>query len=263
MNRLLHSNLTRLRKNKVFLIGMAFMFAASCALILKQYEQLKIYGIPQSLESTFFKYAALIGAVSAVFCSLFLGVEYSDGAMRNKIIVGHKRTSVYFANLISNILASLFMCLSYILPSILFGIPLIGFSSPNISEFLQLTAGSIVTVTALCSIFTMIGMLIQNKAIAPVICILIVFLSMGVITEVQRMLNQPEYYEDGTLNPNYLTGETREKYEFLYNALPAGQEIQYAGMKTDNINDMCLYAAGITIITTGAGIFFFRRKDIK
>ena len=239
------------------------MFAAGCALILKQYEQLKMYGIPQSLESTFFKYAILIGIVSSIFCSLFLGVEYSDGTMRNKIIAGHKRTAIYCANLITNVSASLLLCLSYISANVLLGIPLIGFSDPDLSEFLLLTAGSVITITALCSIFTMISMLIQNKAIAPIICILIIFLSMGFISEIQRMLNQPEYYDDGTMNPNYLTGEKREQYEFWYNVLPAGQEAQYSNMQTENIDNMCLYSAGITIISTGTGLFFFRRKNLK
>ena len=86
---------------------------------------------------------------------------------------------------------------------------------------------------------------------------------MGFISEIQRMLNQPEYYDDGTMNPNYLTGEKREQYEFWYNVLPAGQEAQYSNMQTENIDNMCLYSAGITIISTGTGLFFFRRKNLK
>lgn len=263
MNRLLHASFDRLLKNKLFLTGIGFMFAASCAFILKQYQQLKVYKIPVSLESVFFNYALFIGVVSAIFCSLFLGVEYSDGTMRNKIIVGHKRTDIYFSSLITNITASLLLCVSYILPNIFLGIPLLGFKNSDFSKILKLMAGSILLVIALCAIFTMVSLLVQNKAVAPVICIVGIFLMTGFEMEVARMLKQPKFYYGTERNPNYLEGAARKKFEFYYNFLPAGQQMQYAGMQTKNIDEMCLYSAAITIVTTGIGVFFFRRKDIK
>lgn len=263
MNRLLRANFIRLWKNKIFLIGLVFMFLAGSALVLKNYQQLTVYGIPVTLESTFFDYALLIGVVSAIFCSLFIGVEYSDGTMRNKIIVGHKRLDIYFSNLFTNILVSMILCLSYLLSNIVFGIPLIGFKDFDFSKILLLFTGSMIMVIALCSIFTMISLLIQNKALPPVICIVGMFLMIGLVSEIDRMLDQPQYYYDNTANPNYLEGEERERYEFFYDFLPAGQGMQYASWKTGNISDMCLYSAGIFIVTTGIGTFFFRRKDIK
>lgn len=263
MNKLLHANFIRLWKNKIFLIGLGFMFLAGSALVLKNYQQLKVYGIPVKLESTFFTYALLIGVVSAIFSSLFLGVEYSEGTMRNKIIIGHRRIDIYFSNLLTNISASLLLCLSYILSNIILGIPLIGFKDFDLSKTLLLIVGSIVMVVALCSIFTMISLLVQNKAIAPVICIVGMFLMIGFVSEVERMLEQPQYFYDNTLNPNYLEGKQREQFEFLYDFLPAGQEMQYASRKTKNIDNMCLYSACITVVTTGIGTFFFKRKDIN
>ncbi|MFQ8899478.1 MAG: hypothetical protein ACLR71_16050 [[Clostridium] scindens] len=118
-------------------------------------------------------------------------------------------------------------------------------------------------MAALCSVFTMISLLIQNKALAPIVCIVGMFLMLGAVSEIKRMLDQPEYYYDNVKNKNYLDGEIREKFEFCYNFLPAGQEMQYAAMKTENIGGMCLYSLGITAVTTGIGTFFFRKKDIK
>lgn len=263
MNNLLHANFARLWKNKIFRIGLVFMFLAGSALVLKQYEQMKVYGVPVTLGGTFWGYAFLIGVVSAIFCSLFLGVEYSDGTIRNKIMAGHKRTDIYFANLITNISAALLLCLSYVLSNIILGIPLIGVKDFHLKKMLLLLAGSGVMVIALCAVFTMISMLIQNKAVAPVICIVGMFLMIGMVTEVERMLEQPQYYYDDTLNPNYLEGAKRERYEFLYNFLPAGQGSQYAARKTENVGKMCLYSAEIAVVTTGLGMFFFQRKDIK
>ena len=53
------------------------------------------------------------------------------------------------------------------------------------------------------------------------------------------------------------------RIEFIYNALPAGQEMQYSRRNTENMDQMCLYSAGITVITSAVGVFFFRKKDIR
>lgn len=263
MSNLLYANFSRLWKTKMFIIGLGFMFFAGSFLVWKQYGQIRDYGIPVTLENTFFAYTLIISIVSAIFCSLFIGVEYSDGTIRNKIIVGHKRIDIYFANLIVNICASLLMCLSYILSNIIVGIPLIGPMNIGITKVLMLIGGSMATIIALCSIFTMVSLLIQNKAIAPVICIVGMFIMIGFISVIQTALNQPKFWYDGTYNPNYVDGAKRERYETLYTALPAGQAMQYIGMNTKNMNEICMYSAGLTIITTGVGIFLFKKKDIK
>ena len=79
----------------------------------------------------------------------------------------------------------------------------------------------------------------------------------------QRILDQPEFWYDGTVNTAYVDGTEREVLEFLYNAIPAGQEMQYSRRSTENIGEMAAYAAGLTVITTGIGAFFFNRKDIR
>ncbi|MBS6194666.1 MAG: ABC transporter permease subunit [Clostridiales bacterium] len=263
MNKLLYANFKRLWKNRLFWTGMIFMFLAGSALVLKQYEQHINYGHKVKLESTFFAYAMMIGVVSAIFCTLFAGVEYSDGTMRNKIIAGHKRTDIYFSSLIVNGAASLLLCCSYILSNIIWGLPLIGFKKAGLETILILLAGSMITVIALCSIFTMVSLLVHGKALAPVICIVGIFLLIAFTNEVQRVLDQPKVWYDGTPNMAYVEGAERERLEFIYNALPAGQEMQYARMETKNIGKMCAYSTGMIVLTSGIGSFIFKRKDIK
>ena len=89
MSNLLYANFSRMIKNKLFFIGMGFMFFAGSFLCFQQYRQLVGYHAKVNLNSTFFVYTLMIGVISAIFCSLFVGVEYMDGTMRNKIIAGH------------------------------------------------------------------------------------------------------------------------------------------------------------------------------
>ncbi len=48
-----------------------------------------------SLDGCLFEFTPLMGIISAIFISLFIGSEYSDGVIRNKIITGHSRSSLY------------------------------------------------------------------------------------------------------------------------------------------------------------------------
>ena len=41
-----------------------------------------------------------MGLVAAILTSMFIGSEYSDGTIRNKLVVGHSRMRIYLANLI-------------------------------------------------------------------------------------------------------------------------------------------------------------------
>ena len=200
---------------------------------------------------------------SSIFCSLFVSTDYNDGTIRNKVIAGSRRAEIYIANLIVNIVASFLLCFSYILANIVIGVPLIGTLETPLPKALLILAGSLLTVVAFCAVFTMISLLIQSKAIAPVVCIVAMFLSIAFLNEVQRILDQPEFWYDGTVNTAYVDGTEREVLEFLYNAIPAGQEMQYSRRSTENIGEMAAYAAGLTVITTGIGAFFFNRKDIR
>ena len=263
MSKLLYANFSRMMKSKLFFIGMGFMFFAGSFLCFQQYRQLVGYHAQVKLDSTFFEYTLMIGVISAIFCSLFVGVEYNDGTMRNKIIAGHKRTEIYFSNLIVNIVASFLMCVSYMFANVIVGIPMIGTLTISTTKALLIVVGSLITVVALCSIFTMISLLVSNKAIAPVICILFVFLSIAFLNEVQGILDNPKIWYDGTVNTAYVGGREREQLEFIYNVLPTGQEMQYARRDIKNMSEMSIYSVGVTVITTGIGIFFFKRKNIK
>ncbi len=263
MSKLLYANFFRLWKNRLFLIGLGFMFFAGGFLVFQQYRQLIGYGAVVNLDSTFFVYTIMIGVISSIFCSLFLNVEYNDGTIRNKIIAGHRRAAIYFSNLIVNIIASFLFCVSYILANIVVGIPLIGTLTIPLSKTVLILVGSMITIIALCSIFTMINMLIHSKAIAPIICVVAMFLSIFFVNEVQRILDNPQYWYDGTVNTAYVDGAERERLEFIYNALPAGQEMQYSRKNIENINEMCLYSIGIAVITSAVGVLLFRKKDIN
>ena len=112
MIKLFDAGFTRLRKNRLFWILSLFSIALAFFMIYTRYWDRKVYHDVIEVEQIMLNYSTMIGIVIAIFTSLFLGVEYSDGAIRNKISIGHKRTNIYLSNLIIISITSLF---SYIL----------------------------------------------------------------------------------------------------------------------------------------------------
>lgn len=276
MNKLLAANFVRLKKSKVFWICMLFMLFIGIYIPIIRYMEMEEYHSLSSLDSGFFFCAVFVGILSAVFCGLFIGTEYSDGTVRNKIVIGHSRKTIYLANLIVCGTAGVLMCLLYFLAYLCVGIPLLGFFKTEISTILLFTLGVLAMSLALTALYTLIAMLCQNKAITAVLCILSAFLLLFAGVYIDARLNEPETYPNYTLtqngtiieeeeiaNPRYLRGRKREAYEFFYDFLPGGQSAQYTKRKAAHPKRMILYSFIITIAATGCGLLFFRKKDLK
>lgn len=280
MNKLLSASFARLRKNGLFWFGIIGMFAVAAYIRVNQYMSVVNYSSTVTLDNILFGYTLLIGFVMAIFSSIFLGAEYSDGTIRNKLIVGHSRTNIYFSNLITNLAAAFFMCLSFVVAALAVGIPLLGFLSMETGLALQLIFMSIMIIVAYCSIFTMLSMICSNKTTVAVVSILGTLILMMVAIDAMTRLSEPEFYsgisimdEAGNMdytsmpNPSFLTGTKREAYQFIFDFIPPGQAMQVSSPDTDisiiNPLMMPLYSLFISVVTTLIGVMLFRRKDLK
>lgn len=276
MINLLSLNFARLKKNKMFLLGTALMFAAGVILPLSNFADAKKSGGSVPMDTSFFSYAVFIVILMSVFCSLFIGTEHSDGTIRNKIIVGHKRSTVYLSNLIVGIVTGFIMCAAYVVPYLCIGIPLLGKFEAGTNAAVILIIAVFFMSVAFVSFFTMVSMLCQNKSITAVICIISAFMFLFAGTYINSRINEPEkfdgyvytlngetYSEAEEINPNYISGTKRKVYEFMYDFLPGCQAVQIVDMSTESIDIMPLYSLIVTFITSAAGIVIFRKKDLK
>ena len=141
----------------------------------------------------------MMGIVIAIFTSLFLGVEYSDGTIRNKISIGHKRINIYLSNLIIIAITSLFSYILFMLLISIIGIPLFGKITISISTLLSLIGCGLLMVISLSSIFTSIAMMISNKTITAIVSIMLAFgLMFGALICLLN-LDRQEYVQQGSL----------------------------------------------------------------
>lgn len=275
MRNLLAANLFRLRKSVLFWGTLSVSFGVGLMLVCNRLGNRAAYGVDISLDQIIFGHAVTIGLVGAVFISLFLGAEYSDGALRNKLAAGHSRAPVYLANLLTMAGCCLLFCAACLTAVLGFGIPLIGPPSIPFLSLLPLLAGSLVTAVSFCALFTLVVMNCSRKSVSVVVCMLGVLFMMSLTTWLSARLDAPELRDtgfrvvDGEVvfgtepNPLYLRGAERAVYQALDDLLPYGQALQYMTFSATHPERLPLYSLAVIALSTGAGVFLFRRKDLR
>lgn len=276
MSRLLNAGFARLKKNKAFWGNIILMVVLGFMVPVISHVEAQEYGRSVALEEGIFQYVIYMGLLQAVFCSIFVGTEYQDGTIRNKVVVGRKRTEIYLSQLVVCSVAGLLACATYCIAFLLVGIPLFGGVQRPIAQILMLFVGSIALCIVYSAIYVAVAMLCQSRTITAQITLLLAFGMLLAGSYITSRLSEPEYWTDyvimedgGTIrekeipNPNYLQGTERQIYEFLQEFLPGGQMILLSSKKVDKMERLLLYDVLILAGGTGAGIFFFRRKDLK
>lgn len=283
MRNLLSANFLRLRKSVLFWSIMVLMLLLGVGFTLQRvWEQVTYaeFGGLYYIDEAFFNYAMIIGIIMSIFIPLFFGTEYSDGAIRNKLAVGHSRVSVYLAHTITAVAAAILFCLAYILAALAVGVPLLngGIERP-LPIFLLNLAGSLVLAAAYSALFTLVTLNVRQKAVSAVVCILGTLTIIFASFYVRARLSEPEtwfsYGTDGTggitmveyPNDRYLRGAERAIYEFIYDFLPMTQSMQYySSYSKEHVPQsqrMMAYSLLISTLSTAVGISLFRRKDLK
>lgn len=276
MNKLLRSNFSRLWKNKIFWICMGAMFVYAIVYMLNGCRQatMDMSEYQYSIDIYYFHFALLIGFFCTLFSSMFFGTEFSDGTIRNKIIVGHTRENIYLASLITTFTATL-VIMSVWLVSALVAVPTLGFWEIGVFRLFLFLLISVMFVLAYSAIFTVINMLSSNKALTVLISILL-FLGLLIFASViynslsePEMINGVQITQNGlemaepSPNPNYITGVKRDVYSFIVDFLPTGQGIRLWQLEITNPIRMLVSSLFITVIATASGLLAFKKRNLK
>lgn len=275
MFKLLDAGFTRLRKSKAFLAVIIFTVVLALFMVYSQYSEMKTYNKVEELDRSLMNNITVTGIVIATFTSLFVGREYSDGTLRNKIIVGCSRTKIYLSNLILVISTSILAEIIHLAVVAAVGIPLLGGLVMSAKSFALVLLCYTGIILAFSAIFTFIAMVISNKTIISIVSILLAFGLMMIAMTLFSKLEAPEYQQVGFLNesgemefkeeknPKYLTPEQREVYQNIVNAIPSGQAFMVAGGYEIDFRILPLYSLADVIIFTGIGLYVFNKKELN
>ncbi|HIV93247.1 MAG TPA: ABC transporter permease [Candidatus Eisenbergiella stercoravium] len=244
MNRLFTANLVRLKKNKLFwsLTIAAAAFALALVILLDFY--------PDSIDKIMFVYPILIGFMLPAFIGIFFGTEYSDGTIRNKLMIGHSRQNVYLANLLTALVVAFMLLAAYLFPVLLLGIPMLGMPSMSLGTVMVMLLTSAVTIGATCSMHVMISMISSNKAGATVINLVLAFLSF-------------EFSSIASSIASDRTGILADICRVVADVLPMGQAVQFVSEMSTSLWLLAVYAVAVLAICAAIGMRVFRTKNIK
>lgn len=279
MFNLLRANLTRLKKDKVFWAALLVMLAYSVIAALnngRQAVQMMKSGYQdcEFLDKLYFSLAPMVGIFFAVVISLYLGKEYGDGTLRNKVIVGHTRMEIYTANLLTSFLTAA----SFVVVWFIGGLA----GRVYLKEWQMSPSWTVLYIVmilllnfVLAAIFTMIGMLATNKAATAVLTILLfLFLVVGA-SMLYNKLSQPEtinglemtaegmQWGEPQDNPSYVDGTKRVLYEKILRLLPTGQAILITNQEITEAVFPIVSSAVLLLLLSGGGIILFKKKDLK
>ena len=278
MRKLLSANFSRLWKSKIFWLLEAATFSFSAIAYFLVGANVKNMGeswILSHAEFYFFIVLVYVGVLIAIFSSQFFGTEYSDGTVRNKMVVGHSRKAIYFSCWLLNAFVTVLFILTHYIVAIIVGIPVGGIAVISVIEQIGLKiACSLIIALAYTAIFTMTTLLDSNKARCAVVNILLIMLLMIVGFMIFSALEQPELkyqmvlQDDGSYlmhdnipNPRYVGGSLRIVYTVIESIMPAAFALRLVSNCFSSYH--IIGCTALFVLLTAAGMALFKKKDIK
>jgi len=277
MKKLLSANFSRLIKTKTFYLTLAGVF---CVFLAGGLSEVQTFwnsvdrGFVRSPDQYFFHFCPYLSAFQAVFISFFLGTEYSDGTIRNKLVAGHLRNHVYISNfVICFAVSALFLVVSWIawIPFLLAVGPL----EMGLRGFALYALVGLGYTTVYAALYTMIANLSSSKAVTVVGTVILWFGLIFIGNALYNRLGELEFHSGMTIingefvegpttpNPLYLTGTVRRVCEFLRNLLPSSQATLMYNAEITEPGRCFFFSTVLTAVLTFLGTAAFRRKDIR
>ena len=275
MSKLLRADFVRLFKSRIFWIGVLFMAGLAGFIVFTRWSDMQAVPDYYCFADDFFLIGSMyIGIVISVFMGIFVSTEYSSGTIRNKHVIGHSRMSMYLSNLIICSTASVIMNLAFIVV-VMAGsaLGIIGRFDISTDKIIFLILAETFSVISITSIVLVVYMLITGR-IAGFIAIIMCFAMIITAVAIENRLSAKEYIEpytftvtseDGTeqeIEQPLMKGTKKKVFQFFHDTLPVDQMMQMSNEKTCDTN-FILSSIAVIVITTGAGIFIFRKKDLK
>ena len=278
MRKLITANFFRFRKDRFSWCVVGIIVILSLVNVFnsaRSYEAMADAGYILSLEDYYFNQAPLIGAFLALLISMFLGTEFSEGTIRNKLCIGHKRNEIFLSNFISCAFATIALTAVWLLTSaLLFG--LIGPLEMEVSKFIGCIFVAMGFAVSFASLYTVIGSLSSNKAMTIIYTFAAFIILAMAASALYDRLCEPEMNEIMTYNnygaivmqksapnPLYLSGMIRTVCEVALELLPTGQALLLSDVAIEYPVRAISLSVVFTAVTLLVGSMLFRRKDIK
>ena len=268
MSRLIKANIIRLFQNRFFILTIlaSIFMGVLCVIVGQRAVEIGMVSPEYNvIRYHLCKYINVIVVFAAVFSAYFWGTEYRDGVIRNKVLAGHGRTSIYFAAFLTNTVALCMMLAIHMLTVFAASVPFVGiWRIWSGKETVQYMVFPFVLMISMVAVFTLIAMVISVQTGSFLVSIAVILLSLCYgIRQINHVMDVKIW---GTLHQ-------KDMALFWVNFLPGGQMMRLFAL------DRCLPAVPemmgfhvaailggsimIILVTLGIGLLFFNKKDLK
>lgn len=238
-----------------------------------------------AFEAALYLYIMAYCFAAAVIDSLFISREHANGTLRNKIISGHSRASVYLTELIVCTVTGLIM---FIVNLAIISLPFLKFGIHGMDGWVTMRRIILIAVLIIVinAMFVLFSMLISSRAssiVWTIVFMIIMLVSSGLIQDKldndswsRNRREEGEYYNESEI----LSATERKIYKAFDRILPTDQVLNTYDID-DYLSDykdpstvsqkklntalagICLLDAVTFAVVTTAGIALFKRKDLK
>ncbi len=278
MSRLIYANMMRMIRSRIFWISEIFLTGYSIFVYAMAAVNVRNHNMANTGWTTyFFNEMLFIHVVMAVFIPVFIGVEYSDGTIRNKIVAGHKRMDIYLANVIVCYAAGILQFFTYSAVSVMSALFFVGpYALSSMDQMAWRIGCSLFIILAYTAVFSLTAMLDSNKTRVVIIELVLAFIFVMLVTQIYADLQEPELtsrvvmaetgemvLEENIPNKKYVSGTMRVVYEWIDAFLPEDQSMYVLDpdVKFPMRGPLCLFGESVVLIMAGACLF--KRKDIR
>ncbi len=225
-------------------------------------------------EDFYYSLAPYLGVYCAAFISLFLGDEYANGTIRNKLIAGHSRGELYLSYFAVSYTGCAILCAGWLLGS-LTGRFRFGPFSYGLRANLACVLAILAFTAVWCALFCLLSAGGRNRALTVVLAFALWFALILAGSGLLDRLNEPREsggwaYIDGQFveeplhpNPLYIGGTLRTVLGIIAYTLPGSLSILINDYSLDRPFLAAALSMGFAAVLLGLGLLRFRKKDLK
>ena len=278
MSKLVSANFSRLFRNKFFWICLVLVIgvAAGIAIDFRMSYSWSPEYVSREIGETCIKYTPILAGIVALFVSLFVGEEYGNKTIRNKIASGYSKGKIYVANwLVCAVVGSLFYWLFFMI----IALPIapwkvmVKYYGNFATEILRSAELNFFAVLAVVSITVFISMLVKNRIMGVVVtavCMLLLFFAAELMMEGLRQEFVTVFNEEtGMLvkkrNPEYTGGVRDITLQTIMNVQPFGQMLQVYRGRVEDVREFMLpvYSCLVAVLFGFGGAYLFGKRDLE
>ncbi|MBQ8108143.1 MAG: ABC transporter permease subunit, partial [Ruminococcus sp.] len=211
----------------------------------------------------------IIWLVIGLTVSMFIGTDYDNKTINNKIMSGHPRAAIYLADLIVTYSGVVLMQVCGIVIGSAAAIPLFGMFSVSFKEFILSELFILCILAVYTAIVLFITTIFNSKAHAQAVSMVTMLVVFAVGNIVYDQMVRREMNEHGSAAAAAVSQPSHEQekdvWEVLYDLVPQCQtnRVLEAGGLPDDAAKMAGFDVAVITVITAAGIFVFCKKDIK